>query len=133
MTTVAKTTPMRVVRALRLRSPRSKYRNVKTEVDGLMFDSKAEAARYRELILLLLAGRITGLTLQPVYELLPSFVDSDGKRVRRITYVGDFFYYDDQINAVVEDVKGRETEVFRLKAKLFKQRYPGIKFVIVQA
>lgn len=30
-------------------SPKSKYNNVKTVVDGITFDSKAEARRYQEL------------------------------------------------------------------------------------
>ncbi len=126
-----KTSPTRTVKALRVRSPRSKYGNVKTEVNGIVFDSKAEAARYRELRLLERAGHITQLYLQPVYELQEAFTDNQNKRQQRITYIGDFFYYEGE-QAVLEDVKGRETEVFRIKAKLFKKRYPSIKFVIVR-
>ena len=48
---------------------RSKYGAVKTVVDGIAFDSKAEARRYRELWALWRAGEISGdLELQPEYE-----------------------------------------------------------------
>jgi hypothetical protein len=43
---------------------KSKYGAVKTEVDGIMFDSKREASRYQELRLLEQAGEITNLRLQ---------------------------------------------------------------------
>ena len=40
---------------------KSKYRAVKTEVDGITFDSKREAARYMELMLMQRAGEIKRL------------------------------------------------------------------------
>lgn len=43
---------------------KSKYGAVKTEVDGIMFDSKREAKRYQELRLLEQAWEITNLRLQ---------------------------------------------------------------------
>ena len=43
---------------------KSKYRNRKVSVDGITFDSRKEAQRYRELKLLLLAGEIIGLQMQ---------------------------------------------------------------------
>jgi Protein of unknown function (DUF1064). len=127
-----KTAPTRTVKALRVRLPRSKYGNTKVVIDGITFDSKAEGRRYQDLCYLQQAGKITKLHPHPVYELLPAFTDRTGKRHRRTTYIGDFFYYDDDFNAVVEDVKGRETEVFKIKAKMFQHRYPSIKFVIVR-
>ena len=45
---------------------KSKYRAVKTEVDGIMFDSKKEAARYVELKEKLDAGIIQDLKLKLV-------------------------------------------------------------------
>ncbi|WP_416330384.1 DUF1064 domain-containing protein, partial [[Clostridium] innocuum] len=50
---------------------KSKYGAVKTEVDGIMFDSKREASRYQELRLLEQAGEITNLRLQVPFELIP--------------------------------------------------------------
>jgi len=46
---------------------RSKYRNRKTVVDGITFDSKREAARWQELKLLERAGEITELERQVEY------------------------------------------------------------------
>lgn len=45
------------------RPKKSKYGAVKTEVDGIKFDSKHEALRYQELRLLEQAGEITNLRL----------------------------------------------------------------------
>ena len=69
----------------------SKYRNKKTQVDGIWFDSKKEAERYLELKALEQKGEIRKLKLQPVYELQPSF-EHKGKKYRAITYRADFEY-----------------------------------------
>ncbi len=110
-----------------------KYGNLRTMVDGVIFDSKAESTRYRQLVLLQRAGEIDGLVLQPKYQLLPPFKDGDGKKQREIAYIGDFFYYVGE-QPYVEDVKSKPTTtpVFKLKEKLFKHRYPGIKLLIVK-
>ncbi|MCP4099162.1 MAG: DUF1064 domain-containing protein [Planctomycetaceae bacterium] len=101
----------------------SKYRNKITYVDGIRFASKREANRYSELKLLELAGEITHLELQPRYELQPAF-DYNGKWIRSINYVADFRYYDLRISGeVVEDTKGHETQIFKLKRKLLMYNY----------
>ena len=90
----------------------SKYRNVKTVVDGITFDSKAEAKRYGELRLMLDAGEIEDLTMQPRYQL-----DVNGVKV--CSYVGDFLYRDVARDRwILEDVKGVKTPAYRLKRKL---------------
>ena len=97
----------------------SKYRNKKTEVDGIVFDSKAEANRYQELKLLERAGVITHLQLQPEYKCI-----IDSKLVCK--YRADFRYIDHERQCtVVEDVKGYKTDVYRLKKKLVEALYPG--------
>ena len=48
----------------------SKYGAIRTEVDGINFHSKREAARYRELCLMVRAGKIRDLELQPPFPLL---------------------------------------------------------------
>ncbi|MCA0455688.1 MAG: DUF1064 domain-containing protein [Chloroflexi bacterium] len=100
----------------------SKYGNRKTTVNGITFDSKAEAARYQELRLLEQAGAISGLTLQPKWQLLPSF-KHDGKTERAISYIADFKYMDEDGQWVVEDVKGTRTEAYKIKRKLFLSKY----------
>ena len=100
----------------------NKYHAQKEEVDGHMFDSKKEAKRYRKLIQLEQAGQISDLELQPVFELQPAFVDAAGESHLAITYRADFQYTEnDQV--IIEDTKGMETAVFKLKKKLFLYRY----------
>jgi len=96
----------------------NKYKNKKTVVDGITFDSKKEARRYGELKLLEKAGEIRGLKLQPK---LP--IEVNGQKV--CTYIGDFEYIDtskDQV-VIIEDVKGRKTPMYNLKKKLVKAVY----------
>ena len=102
-----------------------KYGNRKTIVDGIKFDSKAEAERYKELRMMERAGNITDLKCQPKFQLIPTFV-KDGKTFRGITYIADFCYTQDG-RTVVEDVKGYKTEVYKLKRKLFEYYYSDLK------
>ena len=109
-----------------MRACRSKYGSRKVTVNGITFDSKREADRYRELVLLERAGRITNLQRQVKFELIPS-QKVDGKVVERAcTYVADFVYYepicfgDVEIGSkyVVEDTKGFKTKDYIIKRKL---------------
>ena len=90
----------------------SKYRNVQTIVAGHKFPSKAEARRYGELKLLVRAGKIRGLRLQPRF---PLFV---GEHLIT-TYVGDFQYEEaPDWKLVCEDVKGVKTSAYKIKRNL---------------
>lgn len=100
----------------------SKYRNKKVLVDGIKFDSKKEARRYSELMLLEKTGEITDLKLQQRYILQESF-KIDGKTIRAITYIADFTYKDKNGDLVVEDEKGMKTQVYNIKRKMFAKRY----------
>jgi 1,4-alpha-glucan branching enzyme len=102
----------------------SKYHAVPTVIDGKRFASKAEANRYLELKLLAQAGEITDLVTQPKF-----IIWECGKE--KITYVGDFSYRENYRH-VVEDIKGIETPVFRIKAKMFRAVYPEIDFRIIK-
>ena len=104
---------------------RSKYGAEKTEVDGVLFDSRKEAKRYRELKLLQQAGEISKLRLQPEFELIPRY-QKGGHTIRRTVYRADFEYYDQAGRRIVEDVKGFKTDVYRLKKKLLEYKYPDI-------
>lgn len=94
----------------------SKYGNRKTVVDGITFDSQAEARRYGQLKLMLRAGAITDLALQVPFELVPSVVMGNRKRPA-IKYKADFVYTENG-QRVVEDVKGMKTAVYSLKKHL---------------
>lgn len=103
-------------------------------VEGVRFDSQAEAARYAELQLLAGAGQIADLRLQPRYVLQEAFRDRAGRRVAAVHYVADFAYVETVTNVtVVEDVKGARTAVYLLKAKLFRFKYPQIEYRVLEA
>ena len=91
---------------------RSKYNAVKTTVDGIKFDSKAEARRYSELKLLLKAKTIADLELQPRYDFVVNGV--------KIGFYKADFRYKMGNRLIIEDVKGVKTPVYNLKKKLMK-------------
>lgn len=70
----------------------NKYHNCKVMVDGIKFDSKAEARRYAELKLMEDTGHIKELKLQPKFELQPKYKNNKGQCIRSITYKADFSY-----------------------------------------
>ena len=89
-----------------------KYKNCKAEIDGIVFDSKREAERYRKLKLMQFSGMISGLELQKEFELIPK-----QKGERAVKYRCDFYYLKDG-NPIVEDVKGMKTKDYIIKRKL---------------
>ena len=95
---------------------KSKYGAVKTEVDGIKFDSKREASRYQELRLLEQAGEIANLRLQVPYILFPK-----NEHGRALKYIADFVYNDDTGALVVEDAKGHSTDVYKIKRRLMAE------------
>lgn len=99
---------------------RSKFHNVRIEVDGIKFDSKKEYKRYTELKLLERAGVIRDLRLQVPFELIPA--QPGGLRSERpMTYVADFVYFDIEKNRqITEDCKGVKTKEYIIKRKLMK-------------
>jgi hypothetical protein len=98
------------------KTKQSKYRNVKTTVDGITFASKREANRYAELKLMEAAGEIELLGTQVRFEIVVN-----GEKIG--AYVADFSYWDKDGNNVVEDAKGVRTPVYKLKKKLVKALY----------
>lgn len=105
-----------------------KYHNRETVVSGITFDSRKEARRYKELMVLLHAGEIRDLRLQEAYVLQQAYTQPDGTRIRAITYLADFSYWrptsPDVAGAVhwvktVEDVKSTAT---RTKAYIIKRK-----------
>ena len=97
---------------------RSKYNAVKTDVDGIRFDSRAEARRYQELRCMERIGEIQSLYRQPSYD-LQTF---SGAVVGR--YVADLSYtYSATGEIIVEDVKGFKTPLYRWKKKHVEAQY----------
>lgn len=105
----------------------SKYNSKKTIVDGQLFDSRKEAKRYQELVLLENVGVIKNLSRQVKFVLIPSQRDEvTGKVVEReCSYRADFEYTEDG-KTIVEDVKGFKTKEYIIKRKLLLWRY-GIR------
>lgn len=103
----------------------SKYGNRKTTVDGIVFDSQAEARRWRELRLLERAGRISGLRRQVPYVFCVHTTGTEpdcGEDKRQMRYVADFVYFEDG-REVVEDVKGYRTAEYKRKRRLMRNVY----------
>lgn len=101
----------------------NKYHNKKVICDGITFDSIKEKKRYIELKLLERAGVIKDLKLQYEFELQPAFI-LNKKKIRKISYIADFYYFDNKLNDyVIEDTKGMRTEVYKIKKKMFQYRY----------
>lgn len=115
----------------------SKYHSKKARTaDGILHDSRKEARRWSELLLLERAGAIKGLQRQVKYVLIPKQEEryerispktgkrlTDGTRVieRECAYIADFVYERDG-ETVVEDVKGYRRggayELFTIKRKI---------------
>lgn len=108
----------------------NKYRNKKVIVDDYIFDSIQESKRYKELKLLLRAGKIQDLELQPHFLLQESF-RKNRKTYRKIEYIADFKYKENG-KTIVEDVKGIQTDVFKIKHKLFEKKYPDLELRIIK-
>ena len=106
----------------------NKYGSKKVEVDGIVFDSKKEAKRYQELLLLEKAGEIQNLQRQVKYVLIPAQREPDiiGKRggikpgkliEKECSYYADFVYQENE-KTIVEDTKGMRTKDYIIKRKL---------------
>lgn len=106
-----------------IRQKKSKYNNRKVEFEGKTFDSIAELRVYNILAHMLDQEKILMLRLQPRYELQSSF-KKDGKTHRKIEYVADFEVHHLDGSIEVVDVKGMETDVFKIKQKLFDRKFP---------
>ena len=107
-----------------------KYNGRRTKLDGYTFDSKAEAGWYLVNKSRQQQGEIAELEVHPRFTLQGSF-QYQGKTERAIVYVADFAYMENGVY-VVEDVKGVQTPVFKIKRKMFLSKYPRIDFRIVE-
>ena len=111
----------------------NKYGSKKIVVDGITFDSKKEAHRYQELLLLEKAGEIKYLKRQVKYILIPeqreftNEIYTKGRKKgcfkkgrlieRECAYIADFEYVENG-KFVVEDTKGFKTKDYIIKRKL---------------
>jgi|PlaIllAssembly_1097288.scaffolds.fasta_scaffold04037_5 hypothetical protein len=108
------------------RPKRSKYNATKVNVEGVMFDSKGEAARWRELLMEQTAGLITDLRRQVVFDLTAIARNPQGAQTFGFKKIGEYradFVYDRGGKTVVEDKKGFRTDMYRWKKRHFEIEY----------
>ncbi len=126
----------------------SKYHAQRT-VGG--FDSKLEERRYYQLKA---DPHVVKIDVHPVFEIFPPVrkclkcreifelptakcpnLNCGGKLLvfRGISYIADFRVEYDDGRIEIEDVKGVETEAFKLKRKLFEAAYPDLTLSIVRS
>ena len=110
---------------------KNKYKALKCTVSGIEFDSRKEARRYQELLLLERAGHIQNIKRQVKYVLIPSQYKvcerygKNGRKLRdkkellerEVSYIADFVY-EINGNEIVEDTKGMRTKDYVIKRKL---------------
>lgn len=102
-----------------------KFGAVKTVIDGIKFDSKAEALYYQ------LHKHDKGMKMQETFVLQDKF-KLNGKSYIAIKYKPDFTFYDDDDNLIkIVDVKGMLTSGFKIKAKMFANRY-GMQITVAK-
>ena len=97
------------------RRVKNKFFAVKTTVDGVVFDSKTEAARWQQLRLLERAGEVSGLERQVKFA-----IAVNGQHI--CNYTADFAYVEAGAR-VVEDSKGQGSAAqrdFKLVCKLMR-------------
>lgn len=116
-----------------------KYRNKSINAYGTKWDSQSELVRYEQLLKMQERGEISDLKFHSkeiCFLLLEKCVYKDfskkEKKQQPITYTPDFVYrIGNQL--IAEDVKGMITDSFRIKAKIFRFRYPLVTLRIIKA
>lgn len=101
---------------------RNKYGARKVVMNGLKFDSVREASRWNDLQALENGGYISQLERQIRFVLAPAVtLHGETRKKTALRYVADFRYFDVKAgHFVVEDAKGHETPVSRIKRHLMK-------------
>lgn len=107
---------------------KNKYNAVKTKIDGIIFDSKAEAQYYSELLLLKKAGVVKSFVMQKDFTLQEAFTRENGERIKAVRYKADFVVQYTDGHEEVVDVKGMKTRVYINKKKQLLEKYPNIIF-----
>lgn len=91
---------------------KSKYGANRVEIDGIKFDSQKEADYYCELKLRLAAGEIKGFCRQSEFIL-----------ANNLRYKADFIVFNNDGSSNIIDVKGFKTDVYKLKKKIFEDKF----------
>lgn len=127
-----------------------KIKHKKTEVDGIVFDSKMESEYYTYLKELKAEGIVIDFKLQPEFLLQDKFIVICGQVIegshpdflklkrkykvpitRAIKYKSDFEVYYADGHVEIVDTKGIETADFLIKKKMFEYKYPNLDLHII--
>ena len=100
----------------------AKYRNERVQVDGIMFDSKAEAAHYGRLKLARDAGHLE-FERQVPFHFEVEYSANGRTQKKKMRYVADFVVTWKGGKVEVQDVKGVQTREYKLKKKLMSALY----------
>ncbi len=104
----------------------------KTMYQGILFDSKLERDRYIYLLQKVKDGAISHLQIQKPFELIPTQERNDNivpsisktNNIRKTQYIADFTYLRTKDQKwIINDVKGRTMDVYKLKLKLIILNY----------
>lgn len=114
------------------KSTGSKYGNVKTTVDGIVFDSLLEASHYRILKGLVEKGYVTRFDRQEKIILIKGFKRRNETH-RAVTMLPDFTVYMPCGAKVYLESKGIETPDYKIKKKLLYHLYPNVCYVLVKS
>jgi hypothetical protein len=97
----------------------NKYKAIKTTVNNITFDSRAEANRYLTLKLLEKANYISDLKCQ-----VPFTLFEKSPYGRSLNYIADFSYVENN-NLIVEYVKSKATitPLYKLKKRILAEKY----------
>lgn len=95
----------------------NKFHAIKTEVGGIKFDSKREAARWLDLLTLQRGGEIRNLRRQVVIPLIGQHGPLKTRTGRAMKMTVDFAYEDRRLNwaEVLEDSKGMATRDYEVR------------------
>ena len=134
----------------------NKYHAKKTKIDGILFDSHAEAKYYIGLKILRDAGEILTIECHPKYVFQPAYrkccgiihhgkdemhapskdlCPDCGKKMKAesaLFYEADFRVTFRDGHQEVIDVKGVRTRAFERSRKMFEYRYPHLTLKIVK-
>ncbi len=110
-----------------------KMGNEPQEYKGIRFASRAECRRYQELEMLMLAGEIFDLSVQPRFLLLDKFTHPYYGKVRALNYTSDFRYRLTESPGVIviEEIKGQMRQAASVRIKLFLSLHPEIDFRLI--
>ena len=110
---------------------KSKFHSIKATIDGIEFDSLNESRYYIHVLEEVKAGNIKSFELQKAYEIVPSHIRR-GKKIRKMEYLADFVCQMSDGTERVIDVKGVETDVFKMKKKMVEYLYPNVEVQCVR-